>query len=163
MKKIIINVLFATILLGVFGLTAFGQSTHNIRSTTGLVVKDFQTGCSYGSFSIFRASTSWTEPATFPAAGSFRGITKTIAAGACVANKYEFVLLKTATTTADEITGTWDVIRNGSTVCSACNGHAYGLSAPVGNYYKVYVDDPATPGTTEDWLFSGFISSRFDF
>jgi hypothetical protein len=163
MKNIMIKILFAAILLGVFGVTAFAQSTHNIRSTVGLAVKDFQTGCNYGSFSIFRASTSWTEPSSVPAAGSFRGLTKTIASGACVANRYEFVLLKTGTTTADEITGVWDVIRNGVTVCSACNGHAYGLSAPAGNYYKVYIDEAATPLTTEDWLFSGFILNRFDF
>lgn len=160
MKKLVV-ILF---LVGFSAVSAMAQSTHNIRTSTGLAVKDAQTGCWYGSFSGFRASTSWTEPSpAYPAAANFRGITKVLASGTCVSNKYEFTLLKVASTSDDEIVGVWDVIRNGTTVCSACDGTAYGLSQPAGaNYFKVYVDDPWYPGT-EDWLFSGYIDSRFDF
>ena len=160
MKKIIV-MLFLSIGLS-FSITA--QSTHNIRTSSGLAVKDAQTGCWYNSFSYFRASTSWTEPSPgYDAAANFRGVAKVFAAGLCAAGFYDFTLLKTASTTDDEIVGTWDVIRNGTTVCAACSGKAYGLNQPAGaNYFKVYVDDPLYPGT-EDWLFSGYINSRFDF
>jgi hypothetical protein len=153
-----------TALFSAFTLTAFAQSTHDIRSTTGLAVKDAQTGCWYSVFSGFRAATSWTEPTPgYPAAAHFRGVTKAGGTVGCATGFYEFALLKVASTSADEIDGVWEVKRNGAVVCGGCNGKAYGLSQPAGpNYYKVYVDDPAFPGT-EDWLYSGYISSRFDF
>lgn len=160
MKKIAV-VLFLSVGLS---LSIMAQSTHNIRTTTGLAVKDPQTSCWYSSFGYFKASTSWTEPSpSYPAAANFRGLTKVFASGLCTSGIYDFVLLSVTSTTDDEIDGVWDVILNGTTECSACNGKAYGLNQPAGtNYFKVYVDDPSYPGT-EDWLFSGYIDSRFDF
>ena len=160
MKKIIVMLCLSVGL----SLSIAAQSTHNIRTATSLAVKDAQTNCWYSSFSYFRASTSWTEPSPgYDAAANFRGVAKAFAFGFCASGFYDFTLLKVASTSADEIDGTWDVIRNGTTVCSACSGKAYGLSQPAGtNYFKVYVDDPLYPGT-EDWLYSGYIDSRFDF
>jgi hypothetical protein len=55
------------------------------------------------------------------------------------------------------------VYRNGALRCASCIGSAYGLSqaAGVGNYFKIYVGSPFA--YAEDWHFSGYITSRFDY
>lgn len=152
--------------VGLFSVSASAQlKTHSVwTNNDGLVIGDPTTGCSYTSFSGFNMATSWTEPTPgYPAQAHFRGVSKAGAVG-CTTYFFDFRLLKTAATDGDSITGVWDVYRSGVLVCAACNGTAYGLSsaAGVGNYYKVYVDDPAYPGT-ENWLYSGYINVRKDF
>ena len=167
MKKQTIVTFFLMMLLGVFSISAMAQSTHSVwTNNNGLVIRDAQTGCAYTSLAAFDMATSWTEPAppTYNAVAHFRGVSKAYAYSlACNTDHfYEFRLIKTGSTTVDEIKGSWNVYRDGGLVCNACAGTAYGLSSPVGNYYKVYVDDPFYPGT-ENWLYSGYIDVRKDF
>lgn len=169
MKQRMIFALFALLTLGMLSMSASAQpNTHSVwTNLNGLYIFDATNGCQYTSFSGFNMATSWTEPfsPTNPADAHFRGIAKAIGPifGPCPTRVYDFRLVASTTTSNDQIDGTWDIFRNGVLVCSACNGSAYGLSqaAGVGNYYKVYVDDPfAGPQT---WLYSGLLDQRKDF
>lgn len=167
MKKQTLGTLFVLMMLGIFSVSAMAQSTHSVwTNDNGLAVRDAQTGCEYTLLRAFDMATSWTEPAppTYPAVAHFRGVTKAYgSSAACADNSYEFRLVRASTTTNDDIFGRWNVYRNGGLVCNGCAGTAYGLSAPagVGNYYKVYVDDPFFGPQT--WLYSGYIDVRKDF
>src|SRR5262249_38717895 len=132
----------------------------------GLVIRDAETGCKYTTLYSFNMATSWTEPAppVYPAVAHFRGVSKAVGlARPCYDHYYEFTLYKTASTTNDNITGYWNVYRDSVLMCNACKGVAYGLSqaAGVGNYYKVYIDDPVYGPST--WLYSGYLDARKDF
>ena len=168
MKKQTIVTFFVLIMLGVFSISAMAQSTHSVWTKTdnGLVIRDAETGCKYTNLPGFDMATSWTEPSppTYPAIAHFRGVSKAVGyVRPCYDHYYEFTLVKTAGTNSDEIKGAWNVHRDGVLMCSGCNGIAYGLSqaAGVGNYYKVYIDDPVYGPST--WLFSGYIDDRKDF
>ena len=167
MKKQTIVTFLVLMMLGIFSISAAAQSTHSVwTNNNGYYVRDATNGCLYSSFSGFNMATSWTEPAppTYPAQAHFRGVTKAIGFSAtCPTAGYDFTLVSTTSTTPDQITGRWRVYRNGGLVCNNCPGTAYGLSqaAGVGNYYKVYVDDPFFGPAT--WLYSGFLDVRKDF
>ncbi len=76
-------------------------------------------------------------------------------------NRYEFNLMKVTTASADEIKGRWNIFKNGRLVCHNCMGKAYGLSQPIGNYFKIYIGTPNA--YLEKWHFSAYITSRFDY
>jgi hypothetical protein len=166
-KKQTIATFLVLMMLGIFSISAAAQSTHSVwTNNNGLYVRDATNGCLYSSHSGFNMATSWTEPAPplYPAVAHFRGVTSAIGFSVtCPTRSYEFRLVKTASATVDNITGAWNVYRNGVLMCNACNGVAYGLSQPAGvnNYYKVYVDDPFYGAQT--WLYSGYIDARKDF
>jgi hypothetical protein len=166
-KKQTIATFLVLMLLGIFSISAMAQNTHSVwTNLNGFVVRDATNGCQYTSLPSFNMATSWTEPAppTYPAQAHFRGVTKAISSSVtCPTTDYEFTLVSTTATTPDQITGRWRVYRAGGLVCNACPGVAYGLSqaAGVGNYYKVYVDDPFFGPAT--WLYSGYIDVRKDF
>jgi len=166
MKKTVLTI-FALVFVGMMSASAMAQPfTHSVWTNfNGYYIRDAQTGCLYPAFAGFNMATSWTEPTPGnPADAHFRGVAKAGGAGiACGVRFYDFRLVASTVTGPDNIDGTWDVYRNGILVCGGCTGTAYGLSqaAGVGNYYKVYIDDPlAGPGT---WLYSGFIDVRKDF
>lgn len=168
MKSRSILTFFALIVIGLFAMSASAQSTHSVwTNDNGLAIGDAETGCWYQSLRAFDMATSWTEPAppTYPAVAHFRGVSKAYAySHACPTDhSYEFRLVRTSSTTVDEIKGLWNVYRDGILKCNACSGKAYGLSSPagVGNYYKVYIDDPIFGPST--WLYSGYIDQRKDF
>lgn len=152
-------------MLGIFSISASAQKTHSVWTNNhGLAVSDPTVLCNYTAFSGFNMATSWTEPAppNYPAEAHFRGVTKAGGPG-CPTYVYEFRLVRANATTYDDITGQWNVYRNGVLMCSNCNGTAYGLSqaAGAGHYYKVYIDDPVFGPST--WLYSGYIDVRKDF
>lgn len=166
MKKQTIATFFVLMMLGIFSISAAAQSTHSVwTNLNGFVVMDATNGCQYTNLPSFNMATSWTEPSppTYPAQAHFRGVTKAIGFGICPTTSYDFTLVTTSSTTNDQIVGRWRVFRNGALMCNNCPGTAYGLSqaAGVGNYYKVYVDDPFFGPQT--WLYSGFIDQRKDF
>ena len=167
MKKNLIVMFFAMMAVSLFSAPAAAQvNTHSVwTNSNGLYIRDAQTGCLYPAFSGFEMATSWTEPTPgTPADAHFRGVAKAGGAGIlCGVRFYDFRLIVSSVTGPDNIDGKWDIYRNGVLVCGSCAGTAYGLSAPagVGNYYKVYIDDPfAGPQT---WLYSGYINVRKDF
>ena len=167
MKKQTILTLLALVVAGLFTISASAQSTHSVwTNDNGLVIVDAKTKCEYTTLRAFDLATSWTEPAPpiYPAIAHFRGVSKAYATTpGCSDHFYEFVLVRTSATTVDDITGLWNVYRDGVLGCSACRGVAYGLSSPagVGNYYKVYIDDPVW--APQQWLYSGYIDVRKDF
>lgn len=157
---------FAMMFAAVSAVSASAQSTHSVwTNDNGLVIRDAETGCKFTTLRAFDMATSWTEPTPgYPAMAHFRGVSKAYGfTHACNNHYYEFTLVKTSATTNDDITGAWDVYRDSVLMCSACNGVAYGLSqaAGVGNYYKVYIDDPIYGPST--WLYSGYLDQRKDF
>lgn len=164
-RKLIVS-FFAMMAVSLLSMSAMGQvGTHSVwTNSNGLVIRDAQTGCTYPSFSGFEMATSWTEPTPGnPADAHFRGVAKAGGAGIlCGVRFYDFRLVASTVTGPDNIDGTWDVYRNGVLMCGGCNGTAYNLSVPagVGNYYKVYIDDPVF-GT--QWLYSGYLDVRKDF
>lgn len=144
--------------------------THSVwTNNNGLAIRDAQSGCTYtnltGGFVGFNMATSWDEPTPGnPADAHFRGVARAIGFSlACPNRAYDFRLVASTVTGADNIDGVWNVFRNGVLVCNNCNGTAYGLSqvAGVGNYYKVYIDDPVFGPQT--WLYSGYLDVRKDF
>ena len=154
-------------MLGALSVAAMAQNTHSVwTNDNGLVIRDAKTGCDYTALRAFNMATSWTEPSPplYAAIAHFRGVSKAYATTlGCSDHFYEFTLIKTAATTTDDITGYWNVYRDSVLACNACKGVAYGLSQPagVGNYYKVYIDDPVYGPST--WLYSGYIDVRKDF
>lgn len=75
--------------------------------------------------------------------------------------QYEFNLVSIGVSDGDSLNGLWDIYRNGTLVCAGCHGKAYGLSQPVGNYFKLYVGDNSC--YREAWHYSGYITNRLDF
>ncbi len=69
--------------------------------------------------------------------------------------EYKLVTV-TASTLPGQITGNWDIYQNGTLVCGSCAGDAYGIDAPVGNYFKIYLN-------SFTYHYSGFITARYDF
>jgi hypothetical protein len=167
MNKRIILAFCASLVLGLLSITAAAQvQTHSVWTNfNGYYIMDATNGCVYSSFGGFNMATSWTEPTPGnPADAHFRGVGKAAAYSfTCPTRFYDFRLVASTATTNDQIDGTWDVYRNNVLMCSACNGSAYGLSqaAGVGNYYKVYVDDPFFGPQT--WGYIGFLDQRKDF
>jgi hypothetical protein len=158
---------FFLMMLGVFAIPAMAQvNTHSVwTNDNGLVIRDAETGCDYKSLRAFDMATSWTEPGSpgYSAIAHFRGVSKAYGYSRQCRDDhfYEFTLVKTASTTNDEIKGAWDVYRDGVLMCASCDGTAYNLSAAVGSYYKVYIDDPIYGPNT--WLYCGYIDQRKDF
>ena len=167
MKKQSLVFFCALIVLGIASISATAQATHSVwTNNNGLVIRDAETRCEYTALYSFDMATSWTEPSApvYPAIAHFRGVSKAISyVRPCRDRFYEFTLVKTAGTDPDYIKGAWNVHRDGVLMCSACDGVAYGLSqaAGVGNYYKLYIDDPVYGPST--WLYSGYIDVRKDF
>lgn len=167
MKKVLVS-FFAIALLSI-AVTAQIR-THSVwTNNNGLAIRDPQTGCSYnsltGGFNRFNMATSWNQPTPGdPADAHFRGVGRAIGFSlACPTTTYDFRLVDSTVTGPDNIDGDWDIFRNGVLVCNNCNGTAYGLSqvAGVGNYYKVYIDDPFLG--PQAWLYSGYLDVRKDF
>lgn len=154
MIKLTCRVFLFLAVLAVFPTTvAFAQNTHSVWSRKPLFVFDGDSGAKYKSFVKGSAAAAWTE-------GTIRAYFRAVA----IINpklKYDFELVKVTSTNADMIEGLYDIKRNGVLVCDDCVGKAYGLSLPVGNYFKLYVGTPA--GYAEKWHYSGYITNRFDF
>jgi hypothetical protein len=167
MKNKSIVTFLVLMMVGAFSISAMAQSTHSVwTNDNGYVIRDAQTGCQYLSLRAFDMATSWTDPSPgYPAIAHFRGVSKAYGYSRLCRDDhfYEFTLVKTSSTTNDQIDGAWDVYRDSVLVCASCQGTAYGLSqaAGVGNYYKVYIDDPIYGPQT--WLYCGFLDQRKDF
>lgn len=165
MNKRIIVTFFALMMAGLLSVTAAAQlNTHSVWTNDhGLVIRDPDTRCDYTTLKGFDMATSWTEYTPgYPAQAHFRGVSKAYGiTHSCGNHYYEFSLNNSVGTDPDTIKGYWDIYRDGVLMCSSCAGNAYGLAAPVGNYYKLYIDDP-TYGANA-WLYCGYIDQRKDF
>ncbi|RKG79170.1 hypothetical protein [Corallococcus terminator] len=119
---------------------------HSIQSTHGLSIVD-----NYASYPAtgVNMTITWNE-STFAAYASFNGIAN--------GNTYAFNLVGSSVTsvTSSNITGLWNIHRNGVLLCGGCTGSAYGLTAPVGWGIKFY-----TSG--EVYGFSAYVDSRQDY
>ncbi len=132
---------------------AVAQDVHSVWSDTPLAVRDGDTD-TWLTPTAGNSASGWQEgtPQAFVNAQAQAG-----------GNSYEFRLVALGSSTGSEITGLWDVYRNGSLLCASCVGVAYGLdqAAGVGNYFKIYIGDPLA--YAEDWHFSGYITNRSDY
>lgn len=163
MRKTIL-IFLALIITGMISVPAMAQlSSHSVWTQNSFrQVDDPDLPCSYTTMTKFRVLSSWTEPTPgYPAQAHFRGFALSNRFNPCGAHTYEFTLIRSTVTLVNNIQGDWDVYRDGTLVCSACNGSANGVGQAVGNYYKVTIDDPVYgPGA---WFFSGYIDVRDDF
>jgi hypothetical protein len=167
MKKHIILAFFALIVTGLLSVPAAAiDHTHSVwtNNSGGLKLVDPDIGCEATSFFKFRAITSWTEITPgYNAQAHFRGFASfnRFFPGPCGVHTYEFTLTSASTTSASTITGSWDVIRDGTVLCSACSGSATGLNQAVTNSYDLLIDDPVYGPTA--WEFNGLIDVRDDY
>jgi hypothetical protein len=156
MTKPMSRIVFSLTLCLAFSAPVAAQSSHSVWSKKPLLVKDGQTNTEYNSFVKGNAALAWRE-------STVRGYAHAVAV--ITANlRYDFMLIKTTSSNADEINGLWDVRRNGLLVCNNCIGKAYMLAPsqiPPGNYFKIYVGTPTA--YAEKWFYSGDKTERFDF
>jgi hypothetical protein len=126
-------------------------TVHQISSDSPLVVKDGSTGASYTP-SYGYSSSNWqiTTPQAFSHAIALTD-----------GGQYEFRLVRVSGSDDSSITGLWDIYRDGALVVDNAIGKAYGLDGAVGDYFKIYVGTPTA--YAENWLFSGYITHRFDY
>jgi hypothetical protein len=154
MIKLTFRLFLLFTILALFPATAaLAQSTHSVWSTSPLYLVDFGTNTQYSSFVSGDMATAWTEGTSNAYFRAYAVVSSTL--------NYEFELVSVIGTGGDEINGLYDIKRNGTLVCNNCVGKAYGLSGSVGNYFKLYVGTPS--GYAEDWHYSGYITSRYDF
>ena len=153
MSKLASRILFSFTLIVVMSAPALAQASHNVWSTKPLYVNDWATHAHYSAFVSGNASFAWTEATPRAYAHALAVITPNL--------RYDFMLISVTSSGTDEIMGRWNVRRNGVMVCANCIGKAYGLSQPIGNYFKIYIGTPAA--YAEHWHYSGYITNRFDF
>lgn len=154
MKKLISSIVFSFTLTILFSIPALAQNSHSVWSDSRpLAARDGATGVSFSAFLDGDAAFAWTQGTLRAYAHAFTRVTPAVT--------YDFMLVSVTSATAGEIRGRWIVRRNGAVVCNNCIGRAYVLSAPVGDYFKIYVGTPIV--YAERWHYSGTITSRFDF
>ncbi len=144
----------AFVLLSLFTSAAWAKwfPVHSVWSDDRpIYVIDGDTGTLYTPTSGDSAS-SWQE--TTPQGFSH-------AVGVTSNGLYEFRLITVSANDSDSLTGLWDIYRNGTLACNHCVGKAYGLSGPIGGYFKIYVGTPLA--YAEKWHFSAYITNRFDY
>ncbi|MDC0714366.1 hypothetical protein POL68_38280 [Stigmatella sp. ncwal1] len=127
-------------------VSAPALAAHTIGSTHGLYIGD--NGATFPATGV-SMTISWNESTMF-ADASFHGIAN--------GNSYDFELVGSSVTsvTASNITGLWNIKRNGALICTGCTGSAYGLNASVGTGIKFY-------DSTYAFHFSATVDSRQDF
>ncbi|MFL5358295.1 hypothetical protein [Archangium sp.] len=119
---------------------------HNVWATQpGLISEP---GASYVATSA-SCSFSWTEVSGYAFINA--------RAKAPTGDLYEFQLVSvTGSPTAYEVDGLWNVSKNGVPLCTGCSGLAYGLTAPIGSMFKIYVGNYS-------YHLSGSVTNRYDF
>ncbi|MFS0836533.1 hypothetical protein [Paenibacillus sp. 1P03SA] len=123
-------------------------SVHSIWSTKPIQVIDNGTAYKAKAGNVI---ISWTnQPLSSGDSGFFNAIVQ-----ATNGIQYEFRLVSFSSSTNDEITGKFDIYKN-NTLVTTVAGTAYGLSQPVGSYFKFY-------DTSQQWHVSAYITSRFDY
>lgn len=167
MKKHIVPAFFALIVTGLISVSAAAfDHTHSVwtNNSGGVTMVDPDIGCQATSFHKFRTITSWTEISPgYNGEAHFRGFASfnIFFPGPCGVHTYEFTLNSASATSVSAITGSWDVRRDGTLLCSACSGQVTGLNQTVGNSYDLLIDDPVYG--TAAWEFSGLIDVRNDY
>ncbi|GIQ67343.1 hypothetical protein DUZ99_02560 [Xylanibacillus composti] len=135
--------------LSLGGSAAPATYVHGIFSERALYVVDGLTGDQYPVRG--NAIASWTEHPLQSGNQAFFNAIVHNAAG----DRYEFRLVSLGNTTNDSIYGKFDIYKNYNLVAQV-TGTAYGLSLPVGNYYKFY-------DSQQNWHVSGYITDRLDY
>jgi hypothetical protein len=134
----------AALFLSLPALAAPG--VHSIWSSRGIYVFD-----NTGHYNVTSSNTvvSWNQ-STNTAFVNFHGF-----AGG---NEYDFELVGSPVSSSSgfDLTGLWNIQRNGSLICTGCQGTAYGLDQPVGSYIKFY-------DVTNVFHFSAFVDARKDY
>jgi hypothetical protein len=151
MKKSVFGFLILLSCL-VLGSTQVLAADHTVISEKPLYLADGDTGEWFSDFSG-HSVISWKESTRYGFFNAQANIRPDLA--------YEFTLVSISSSTANSIEGLWDISRNGIPACIGCVGKAYGIDGPVGSYFKLYVGDSQC--NQNQWLISGYITSRFDF
>lgn len=155
MKKRLVYSLVLVMAVFFFGISLSSSAApssyvHGIFSQKPLYVLDGTTG-TWLTATSGNAIASWTEAPL--SSGNQAFYNAIVEAGS---DRFEFRLVSLASTNVDEIKGKFDIYKNYALVASGIPGTVYGLSQPVGNYYKFYDD-------TSHWHVSGYITSRLDY
>ncbi len=134
----------------------FAQPAHSVWSNKPLGMRDGDTMHAFNDLARGNAAFAWNQGTTIAYARAVGVVNATLT--------YDFRLVQvTGATSVSEIDGKFDIFKNGVNVCHLCIGRAYLLDQPAGTgkYFKLYVGTPAA--YAEKWLYSGYITSRFDF
>jgi hypothetical protein len=145
--------IFALLLL--LAPAVFAQPAHSVWSNKPLYVYDGATGAHFSAFVRGNAAFAWNQGTTTAYARAVGVINAALT--------YDFRLVSVTSTSISEISGKFDIFKNGAIVCHLCIGKAYLLDQPPlpGKYFKIYVGTPVA--YAEKWHYSGYITSRFDF
>jgi|GEM_PF-847847 len=153
-KKIVTAFILAAVVMmmsiGLSSSAAPSQYVHGVFSTTPLYVLDGTTG-TWLTATSGNAIASWTE---VPLASGNQGFFNAIVNVG--SDRYEFRLIHLTSTTVDQINGQYDIYKNYVKVAAAVPGTVYGLSQPIGNYFKFY-------NSTSTWHVSAYITNRLDY
>jgi hypothetical protein len=77
------------------------------------------------------------------------------------ADTFELKLVRISSATADEVSGEWDVSKNGSPTCAGCKGYLYVSAPDVGyDYLKGYINN--TDGSV-NYSFGADFKSRYEY
>ncbi len=121
---------------------------HTVISEKALYLTDPEIGSSNTENSVTGYSTiSWTE-------GTDKAFFKSKLKA--LNSIYEFELVAVKTSDSESIKGLFNIKRNGVLVAKEISGQLYGISQPVGSYFKFYSDDM-------HWHMSAYITKRLDF
>ena len=138
---------------------SYSASVHTVISNEPIAVADGDTGMWYPyppdpikGFVVI----TWKDD---DPDASFYAEVKTVVQDKVV--KYCFECAAPTDTGPDYIHGLWNISRDGMPVCTSCIGRAYGLDAPVGKHFKLYIGDIFS--YSEKWHLGAVVSSRFDF
>lgn len=147
------------LLLAIFAMapSAFAQNVHSVWGEKPLYLKDGETGTWYDNVKG-TATINWKDGTRY---GFQQATLNPITITPSTPLTYEFILVAISSCNDDYIEGLWDIRRNGVLVVNGGVGRAYGINAPVGQYFKVYVGDSKC--YSEKWHFSAYVTNRLDY
>lgn len=155
MKKRLVSSLVLLVVVFVMGFSLSSSAApstyvHGVFSQKPLYVLDGTSG-NWLTSTSGNAIASWTEAPLASGNQAFFNAISEVGS-----DRYEFRLVSLGSTTTDQITGKFDIYKNNVKVVSATLGTVYGLSQPVGNYFKFY-------NSANTWHVSGYITDRLDY
>jgi hypothetical protein len=129
-----------------FPALAWSNPVHNVWANSPLYVAD---SSGWYTASSANCSFGWNETTGY----AFANAQATVGS-----NLYQFQLVSvTASTSSGDITGLWNVTKNGVPLCTNCSGSAYGLNVGVGSHFKIYV------GPNNAYHLSAYITSVYNY
>ncbi|MBN2529041.1 MAG: hypothetical protein JXR76_21810 [Deltaproteobacteria bacterium] len=155
MKHRNVLIMVVGIIISIISFSAFAQDVHSVHAEKALYLRDGDTGQWYNTVKG-TCTMNWSDQTrngffhavAYPQAGTLL--------------TYEFELVAISNSNDSYIEGFWDITKNGVLVCEGCVGKAYGIDAPIDQYFKLYVGDDSQ-NNDNTWHFSAYVTDRLDY